>query len=183
MKKRYTDEELLELARGHKQYITSTGAWEKYRKDSKQQLPHSQTFVSRFGSWNGFKEKLSLAVNEQNRPVKYTDEYLYDTLTRYGKQYTSVNDWNRFAEANDLPSHRVFILRLGEDVLYEKVGFVSEWTTEKLKKLIRNHFPDAPPTRRAWDSLQLSTMKPSYQTIVRRFGSWQQMKYYVYYAR
>lgn len=179
MREQISDDELLSIARQHKEQLKSVKHWNEYRKGKG--LPHSQTFISRFGTWNAFKEQLSLEINEQNRPQIFSDEELMDILKKYKNQYIGIKEWDQFAERHGFPTHALFLQRLGMDKVYELTGYTSQWTTEQLKQLILMHFPNTPPTQSDWNSLSSKVRLPSYLTVIRRFGSWNNMKHAVYY--
>jgi len=179
LRKKYTKPELLSLLKEYKEEITSIRNWDNYSKEKN--LPHSQTIISHFGSWNKFKELLSLDLNEQSRPVKYSNESLYAILDEHQQYYTSATEWDTFAEENQLPKHIIFMDRLGPEILTERIGITLNWTTDNIKAKILEHFPNQPPTQAAWNAIAKSERVPAYMTIVRRFGTWNQMKYEVYY--
>lgn len=153
--------------------------WNEYRKDK--DLPHAQTIVSHFGTWNNFKEAMNLEQNQRARPFKYSDEHLLSLLEQYKEHYSSAAEWDSFAEKNSLPKHYIFIDRLGPDILFEKTGYVVKWTTEMLRSTILKHFPHSPPTQAEWTSLtQENGSLPSFITIIRHFDGWNKMKQEIY---
>lgn len=179
MKQKYTKDDLIELLRGHKEHITSISNWNQYRADKS--LPHAQTIISHFGSWNAFKDVLNLEKNQQNRPQKYSDEELLSILEKHKEQYSSVAAWDQFAENNNLPKHFIFLDRVGPDVLFEKVGYVSKWTHDNIKSAILSQFPDSPPTQAEWHAItKVFKNLPGYMTIIRQYGGWNQMKEKLY---
>ena len=182
MREQISDEELLAIAKQHKKHITSVTKWNDYRKTQKTKgLPHSQTFISRFGSWNAFKEMLSLDINNQSRPQTFTDVELIDILNEHKDHYTGITEWDNFADQNGLPKHALLLDRLGMDQVYDLTGFTSQWSKEQLERLILMHFPDKPPTQRECNDLSDQVNLPSYLTVIRRFGSCNSMKHSVYY--
>ena len=179
MREQISDEELLSIAEQHKSHITSVKKWNEYSIANG--LPHSQTFISRFGTWNRFKKKLSLDVNNQHRPQTFTDKELIAILKKHKKHYTSIGNWDSYADQHNLPKHALVLDRLGMDRIYKLTGFTSQWTKEQLEELILHHFPDKPPTQNDWNALSSQVNLPSYLTVIRRFGSWNNMKHSVYY--
>lgn len=178
MRAKYSKSELLSLLTEHKEHITSIREWNQYSKEN--DLPHSQTIISHFGTWNKFKKMLSLDLNDQSRPIKYTEDVLYSILDKYKEHYTSAANWDKFAEEKNLPKHIIFMERLGPEILNENNGVILNWTTESIKKSILQHFPNHPPTQKEWSNIVNSERVPAYMTIVRRFGTWNKMKYEVY---
>lgn len=173
--------ELLTLLKGNEEHITSVNKWNEYSKDNA--LPHSQTIISYFGSWNGFKKELLDLKDDLKvgRPEKYSDNELHIILDEYKTHYTSVGDWDMFAETQQLPKHFVFMNRLGPDIIREKTGLITSWSTEEIKKIIKYYFPTKPPTQTEWMELAKMKRVPGKSTIIRKFNSWSQMKFEVYY--
>ncbi|WP_028393966.1 hypothetical protein [Bacillus cihuensis] len=173
-----SDEELLKIAEEHKDKITSVNKWNQYAKENK--LPHSQTFILRFGSWNDLKAKLNLETNRQHRPFKYGVEELKSILKEHSKEYTSINHWNQYAIEHKLPTHSVFERHLGLLMLEELTPFRDRVSKENLKDVILMHFPDSPPTMTEWTMVAKDMGLPSTSTITRCFGKWKDMKEYIY---
>lgn len=178
-KQRFTDEELWKIISKHKQALTSVGEWNQYAK--KYSLPHSQTLIQRLGSWNIIKERLNIQINEQHRPRKYGEKELLEILENHGNAYTNIHSWNTYARQHKLPTHGVFERYLGLERLEELTDFKSEYTKKDLKKVILEYFPEKPPTVNEWKIVSRDKKLPSFTTIIRRFGSWNTMKAYVYY--
>lgn len=179
-RQRYTDDELIELAKKHHEYLTSVGKWNEYAR--KRNLPHSSTFIQRFGGWNILKERLELETNEQHRPQKYSTEELISILSEHKNAYTNIFSWNQYAMKHKLPTHWVFERHLGIEKIQQITGMKLRYTKENLKELIRQQFPEKPPSVNQWNERIKQINLPSAATIIRKFGSWKQMKYYVYYG-
>ncbi len=174
MPKKVSYNEYLEMITPHKEHLTSIGHWNEYRKNK--DLPHAQTLIKCFGSWNSLKEILSLEQNNQSRPMKYTDEDLINLLQKYKHKYTSATEWDLFAEEQNIPKHYLFLDRLGAEELQKYTGIVSRWTDDSIRAVILQYFPDRPPTTREWLLLSETEKVPSKMTIIRHFGSWNAMK-------
>jgi len=171
-------EEYLKIIAPHKQHLTSVGYWNTYRIGK--ELPHSQTLIKHFGSWNALKNVLSLEQNSQSRPVKYTDEELVAMLEKYKGKYTSASEWDLFAEGNNLPKHYLFLDRLGAEELQKHTGIVLRWKEDSISDAILRYFPDRPPTTQEWLLLSKVEKVPSKMTIIRHFSSWDEMKKEIY---
>ena len=178
MTKSYTNNELLILLEKHKKHITSTLDWERYRKGK--DLPHFQTLIARFGSWNELKKLLCLPLNDQFRPLKYTDEDLQQLLDNHKEHYTSATEWDKYAEVHGLPKHALFYDRLGLDVLSNYLDVRVSWTKKNIENSLLKHFPEQPPTAQKWNELRESEKVPTTMTIIRRYGTWNNMKKEVY---
>jgi len=155
------------------------GKWNDYAKANS--LPHSQTFIQRFGSWNNIKERLNLELNSQHRPQKYEQNELMVILNEHKGAYKSINAWNQYASKHKLPTHQVFEKYLGLDVIEEITGLQTELSKDFLKNHIKEHFPNRPPTITEWNNIAKEKSVVSSSTIVRRFGSWNNMKAHVYF--
>lgn len=178
-KQKFSDKELWEIASKHKEAFTSVEGWNQYAKENG--LPHSQTFIQRFGSWNTIKEKLNLDTNNQHRPVKYQINELNSIIREHKEALTSINSWNQYAQRHNLPSYDVFERHLGAEQIEEITQYKTHLTQNDLKKIILSHFPESPPTVSDWKALSETKRVPSFSTIIRKFGSWKEMKRKVYY--
>ena len=179
LRSRYSDEELLEIAKKHKDFFTSVGKWNTYAKEHG--LPHHQTFIQRFGSWNNIKDLLNFETNEQHRPYKYEVSELLEILNEHKEAYTGIYAWNQYAKEHQLPTHGVFERILGIKKLDSITNYTQSASKEDLKKIILSYFPNKPPTVNEWKSISKANEVPSFTTVIRRFGSWNLMKVYVYY--
>lgn len=177
-KQKFTDEELWELATKHKQAMTSVSEWNRYAKT--QGLPHSQTMIQRFGSWNEIKEKLELEVNHQYRPQKYDRDELLAILKEHKTAYTNIYAWNQYAIKHKLPTHQVFEKYLGLETLELLTELKPVLSKESVKRQIKEYFPERPPTVMQWLNLSKQSSVVSTSTIIRYFGSWNNMKAHVY---
>lgn len=169
---------MLSLLKGHEEHLTTISSWNNYCKSTG--LPHSQTLISHFGSWNNLKHLLGLEVNKQSRPKKYSDEYLYNILRKYKNHYTSAKNWDDFSVKNNLPSHKIIMDRIGPYNAYKKTGVIPSWTEEIIREVILKEFPEIPPTVSEWNQLKSEDPLPSSRTIIRRFESWEKMKRELY---
>lgn len=176
-KNQFDRESLLELLQQHKDHMTSMSHWNAYSKEKG--LPHSQTIIKYFETWNQAKASLSLEQLGQSRPTQYSEEELLVYLEKYKDKFTTIYEWNEFASQNQLPSYYTFTRHLGTDIVEGKTGTLV-WDKAKLKKLILKYFPDKPPTVTKWMSIAKEQDLPSHMTIVRHFKSWSIMKYEVY---
>gem|GEM_PF-3113239 len=124
---------------------------------------------------------LELETNEQHRPQKYLAENLISILHEHKSAYTNIHTWNQYAKKHKLPTHWVFERHLGIEKIEQITGLNPRYTKERLKQIIRRQFPDKPPTVNQWNELLSIYKLPSSATIIRKFGNWNRMKYYVYY--
>jgi len=177
--KTYSSEELIEIARKHQHALTSVNKWGVYSESH--DVPHAQTFIAHFGSWNKLKQQLNLDTNSQGRPQTFSETDLLDILREHGEQYTSIRVWNTYAEKHGLPGHHVFAKRMGLKRLSELTKYESLEQVKDYKTLILKYFPERPPTFAEWSKLAEKENVPSAITIVRHYGKWNLMKHVVYY--
>lgn len=180
MKKSFTTDELLEIARKHQNALTSVNKWNVYSEANG--VPHSQTFISHFGSWNKLKEQLNLNTKTQGRPQTFKDTDLLNILKEYGQHYTSVRGWNAYAKEHGLPGHHVFAKRMGLEQVSQLTKYKDDtvWNPKDYKAIILKYFPETPPTFAEWADLAKRVKVPSTLTLVRHYGKWNLMKHEVY---
>lgn len=175
----YTKDELLEIAKEHKEHLTSTSHWNEYR--SLHNLPHSHTFISHFGRWNTLKKMIGLPTVKVGRLQQRSDKELITLLQENKEHFSSVIEWDKFALEHNLPIYKFLIERLGSEQLAKSIGRISVNNSKELKKVMHTYFPDTPPSTREWTTLQKKNRNlPSAKMITARFGSWNQMKYELY---
>lgn len=170
----------IELLAPHKEQLTSTRKWNNYR--THHDLPHSQTLIRQFGSWNEVKEALDIKeVNERHRPIKYDADKVRAVLKEHGEHLKSMQQWNAHATEHHLPNYAVLFDRLSEDEVFELTGYRKTFNQETLSQVIKKHFPDSAPTIRRWEELANTDSNiPSASLIILHFGSWKKMKRKVY---
>ncbi len=179
-KEKFTDEALWKIALTYKHEFTSVTSWNHFAKEKG--LPHSQTFIQRFGKWNELKEKLNVKSNKQHRPQKYERDELITILAAHKGAFRTIHAWNQYANKNKLPSANVFERHLGAEEIERITGYQSQLSEASYKEIILKHFPNSPPTVSQWKNLSKDESDlPSFSTIIRKFDSWEKMKRVVYY--
>ena len=173
----FDKETILRLLKEHKEYMTSMNAWNIYSKEYG--LPHSQTIIKHFGSWNSAKSALSLEQLKKNLPFRYTEQELLQLYEQHKDKFTSITNWNDYASKNQLPTYYTFVSHLGKDLVEQNSTSVT-WDKEKLTQLILTYYPEEPPTVSNWRTMEKKYDLPSHMTIVRHFQSWSLMKSEVY---
>lgn len=169
----------IERLRPHLENVTSTRDWDEYRKQH--DLPHSQTLINKFGSWNRLKEALSMKQNALHRPVKYTPDVVREILQEHGTALTGQVAWNNYAKENQLPNYKIIFERLSETEVYEITGYIKKYTVDISKKIVLEHFPDKPPTFAEWERLaKVNRNVPSATGLFKQFGSWRNMVSQIY---
>jgi hypothetical protein len=168
----YNQEELLAIATDHREQLTSTIKWNTYSKEAG--LPHSQTFIKHFGSWNKLKECLSLPELNAHRPVTYSKDTIKQILEDHGQHYTSNRAWDDYVNDKELPIHQTIINHYSIEEIRElvKVPPKGTYTETDLRKAMLTHFPYHSPTIKEWNQLAKNEDLPNAATYMRRFGSW-----------
>lgn len=175
----FSDEELWELVTKNKEFLTSVGEWNQYAKTNK--LPHSQTLIKRLGKWNEIKRRLNIERNEQHRPIKYSKEELIELLKQHKNAFKNIYEWNQYAKRNKLPDYNIFRRYLGDKMIMELTGYsFGNYTKDQIKEIILHYFPFSAPTVGEWQAVGREENIPSASTIIRVFGSWNEMKKQVY---
>ena len=175
---KYSNEYLQEIAVKHKEHFTSVNHWNEYASENG--LPHSQTFIMRFGKWNDIKKSLQMVTQSAHRPKVYDKETLLDILEKNKKHYISISKWNTYAAQNKLPYHDVFAKYIGIEELENLLGHPLRIQQDTLKTIMLRFFPDNPPTARMWDQLATRENLPVAHTYIRHFGSWTKAKTEIY---
>lgn len=176
----YTRQDLLAIVNQYQNQFTSIKNWDAFRRQKK--LPHSQTFIAHFGSWNEVKSLAGLPSNKQARPQKFSSEYLLKLLEEHPDKFSSIKRWNEYAAIHSLPGYHVFADRIPSEQLQLYTGKQRTWNRNNLEKVIKEQFPDSPPTVNEWKAAyENNSSLPTNTTIIRKFGSWNQMKYELYY--
>lgn len=170
----------IELLRPHREHLTSSRKWNDYRLNLG--LPHSQTLIRKFGSWNALKETLEIGeVFEPHRPVKYDAAIIREILKEHGKHLTSQVKWNEYAKNNKLPNYTVIFERLSEDQVFELTDYRKTLNKDSVVEMIKKYYPTEPPTSRQWNMLAKEKPNvPSSSSIILMFESWKKMIREVY---
>lgn len=181
--KKTTEEELayyIEMLKPHKEHLTSSREWNEYKNLYK--LPHSQTLIRKFGSWNALKEAVGVnKVFAQNRPIKYDADTIKAILKEHGSHLTTKLQWDQYAKENKLPNYTVLFERLTEEEVFDITGYRKSFNKDSLKDVIKKYYPTTPPTFKEWEALgKAESDAPSASLIVVHFGSWKNMIDYVY---
>ncbi|WP_084242343.1 hypothetical protein [Planomicrobium okeanokoites] len=183
LKKVLSKEELqpyIEMLKPHKEFLTSAREWNAYRKDLG--LPHSQTLIGKFGSWNAVKESFEdVEVNARHRPIKYDKAKVKAILKEHGEHLTSQAAWNQYANENKLPNYTILFDRLTDEEIYEITKYRRVYTKDIISQIVKEYYPTTPPSFREWNYLAKNeTGIPSASLIIVRFGSWKRMIKEVY---
>lgn len=154
----------------------SVGKWEKLRKAHPElHLPHSQSIIKLFSSWNTAKEAAGLITFSPSRPLEYSKEQLITILEEHGHVYTSAVEWDRYAKVNGLPSSDILMRNLDEETKGKLLNSAKfSYSKESLGKLLHENFPNHPPSATEWESIRSThnPKLPSTSVFVSRYGSW-----------
>lgn len=172
---------LIQLLKPHVGQMTSVRNWNEFSKA--EGIPHSQTLIQHFGSWNAVKEVFGVEAQGQHRPSVYSAEDVRTILKTHGHALQSASKWNKYANDNGLPNYQLLFTKLDDEEISELTGYRkrTKWTKENLGEVILRHFPDAPPSSLEWQ-MTASANKglPAFSTIINKFGSWSAMKRQLY---
>lgn len=175
--KRYTQDELLEIAKKHYKYFKSKRDWDDYAR--KEGLPSTSTFIKVFGSWNGIKEILQLEPLERVGPKGYTKEELIEILAKHGDNFKDSIQWNEYAKENDLPTYKTIrkYLSYEEIATYVKPARNRPYNKDLLLTIGLNFYHEIQNfTMEEWNQFAKEQNLPSSHTFHRNFGSWKKAK-------
>ena len=167
-KETYADEELISFLKEAKKQL---GRSPKNYEMSELGYPGSTTYVNRFGSWNDALRLAGLRENVRS----YTEQELTNLLKRLHSELGKIPRVKDMDSAEGYPSSRPFINVFGSwKNALEKAVFAAKNTRltdrELLEQLTRlSRILGKAPTQREADH---SSICPSANTFVRRFGSW-----------
>lgn len=173
-------EPYIEMLKPHKEFITSAREWNAYRKENG--LPHSQTLIGKFGSWNAVKEAVGISkLNAGHRPIKYDKAMVEHVLKEHGQHLTSKLAWDRYANEHNLPHYTIIFERLSDEEVFELSKYRRIYTKEIISQTVKNYYPGTPPSYREWQHLAKNEDGvPSASLIIVRYGSWKKMIKEVY---
>lgn len=165
----------IEMLKPHRESLTSAREWNAYSKENG--LPHSQTLIGKFGSWNSVKVAAGVSqVNAGHRPVKYDKAKVKEVLKEHGKHLTSKLAWDKYANEQKLPHYTIIFERLTDEEVFELTNYRRTYTKEIISQTVKKYYPATPPTFREWQELaKKEDGIPSASLIIVRFGSWKKM--------
>ncbi|MCM3443618.1 MULTISPECIES: hypothetical protein [Metabacillus] len=172
-------EELIEIAKEHIHALTTVENWNKYAKEKK--LPNGYTYISHFGSWNAFKEKLNLSPSTPYPSKLEKKKEIISILKEHGAKYEDRTSWDKYANEEDLPTYKTIRNYLTFEEIKEIVPKEIKYNYSKteLIKIAKKH-SDYFTSMGKWNEYAKENQLPNSATYHRKFGSWKKAKVEVY---
>lgn len=176
MVKKYSDEELIIVAKEYSFYFTTTRSWDIFAKEN--HLPRSNLYKKRFSSWNQAKEKCGIKVYEGQEKLVLQKEQLLSQLSPYKNLISTAKDWDQIAKKeNHLPLSHTIIHYFGKwDHLKKELNIDND--EAKLEKQARylevakKHINEFSKSAENWKEYAQINNLPSTNTYISNFGSW-----------
>lgn len=173
--KRYTKEQLEQIALKNKAYMKSKPVWDKYSKE--QGLPSSQTFINAFGGkWDNVKDYLS--IKTVLRQDVYSKSEIESILKEHGTNYESRNQWDEYAKENNLPTFKTIRKHFTYDEMMTTMGKKKHWLDDEdlYRVAIKHKEVFLTKSMAKWDEYAKEHDLPKSNTYHKRFGSWKKAK-------
>ncbi|QHA38759.1 hypothetical protein D5E69_23295 (plasmid) [Rossellomorea marisflavi] len=173
-KKRYTKEELIEIAITYQEKFTTVREWDSFA--SKLMLPKSSTYILHFGQWSEVGKILG-KESGRTRVNTYTKEQIIQVLLEYKEKYTSPNEWDIFAKSNSLPTYKTIRSYLSYEELNKlvKSSIRKKYTHDELITIARQNL-EYFKSQVSWNVYAKENKLPAATTYIRNFGSWKMAK-------
>lgn len=181
MRKTYTDEELINIAKEYEEHFTTFRAWDSFAKHNG--LPRSITYKKRFGTWNEAKQAANISYQDKGRT--YSKQEIIELIKKHEDIFTSSNiqeKWNEFRKGKELPSYQTIISyisyaeirKLFKTTDYQKNRHLSNNKQVLLDIAIKHHkyFKQ----KRKWDEYAKENQLPSSNVYIYHFGKWSTIK-------
>jgi hypothetical protein len=165
---KYTDQELIKIAKKHKEQFTTMRNWDSYAAPLN--LPLSHIYRSRFGGWNQAKTFISINHNKQAEIRRS----IIKKVMPYKKFITSAKKWNEFA-GDDLPDSQTIIYHFGKWNNFKKelgIQSTEEAKRQKYIEIARKHIGHFSKSASVWKQYARKNNLPSLNTYINVFGSW-----------
>lgn len=185
--RKYTKQQLLDIAKKHIKNFTSAIKWNKYAKEH--HLPNVTCYKRYFGSWNTVKTLLNLPTyTNKKKDVIYPTNQLIDILQRNQSIAIKPTYWHAYAKDHNLPSYETIIARFGSwDRALSMVGIHNvkkdiptltrspskKYSCEELKQIACKHL-DHFRFRDKWNEYAKVNNLPRSWTYSKYFGSWKE---------
>lgn len=172
--------EILEKLKLYKEQMSSAQQWNDFKKENADLgLPHSNTLINYFGSWNNVKELVDdLPVQKQwemdelkevlknhleglkGTPLEW-EEYKLENPTETLPSSTTIinkfNSWNNMKQMFHLPQ--------------KNNNRPEKYSDEELIKIVDEHIPYS-LSQRNWNKYKKGKALPSYTTLMNRVGDY-----------
>ncbi|MCM3390520.1 hypothetical protein M3649_20765 [Ureibacillus chungkukjangi] len=159
----------------YKDLFTSAKSYNDFysNKQNEIPLPHYQTVIHTFGSWNEFKQAIGLNTQPVGRRETYSYEQLVDILKEHRTYFTDARTWNAHADKEGLPKFTLMKNRIPLDVIrrYTNYSNRGSYTIEEIVKVVNEHKEVLERGKRAWEEFASNNTLPQYKTILKYLGS------------
>ncbi|WP_058306269.1 hypothetical protein [Gracilibacillus massiliensis] len=176
-KRRYSEQELINIAQNHKKHFTSKRKWREYALNN--DLPSELIYIQHFDSWNKAKEIVGEPLSRETNPIKYSKEDVTQIIKKNRSYFTSREDWDKYASYNKLPSY----LTIKKYFSWEEVMNIAgvpvqyKYTEEELKKMLqKEHKKFLTSSIREWNEYAKDNHYPTSIVFIKRFKTWNQAK-------
>jgi hypothetical protein len=170
--KKYSEKELLDIAKKHSKYFTTYSNWNEYA--TKHGLPVSTTFLGHFVSWNDVKRRLGIPISTRR---KYSKEEIKKIIEEHREYFTSKLKWDEYSTENKLPDYRTIRNHFSWDEVQDiaDVKKRHNYTQAELLNIARKHASHF-TTMKRWDEYAKENDLPSSMNYYRKFGTWNNVK-------
>jgi hypothetical protein len=183
--RKYTKQQLLDIAKQHIENFTSAEKWNDYAK--KMQLPNVTCYKRYFGSWNKIKTLLNIPTyTSTQKNNKYSTNQLINILQSNQSIAIKQSYWQAYAKDHNLPSYETIITRFGswnnalsiagiQDVKNDTLSYThsQKYSHQTLKQIAYQHLKYF-HLREVWDEYARANNLPRSTTYSKYFGSWKE---------
>jgi hypothetical protein len=185
--RKYTNQQLLDIAKKHIDHFTSAEKWNQYAKEK--QLPNVTCYKRYFGTWNTVKTQLNLPTyTSTQKNTKYSTNQLIDILQRNQSIAMNQSYWQAYAKGHHLPSYETIIacfsswnnalsiaglIDVKKEIPASTHSPCKQYSYVSLKQIARKHLGYF-RLRKVWDEYARINNLPSSSTYSKYFGSWKE---------
>lgn len=169
-------EDLISKIKPYKKHMVSAAQWNNFRKENIElELPHANTLINRFGSWNKVKEVVEDLPVQKQWELTELIELLENHID--GLQGTP-KDWEDYKlqhSTETLPSSATIIMKFDSwnnvkrtfNLVEKSNNRPRKYTDDQLVSLVKDHIPYS-LSQRSWIQYKKGKDLPSYQTFLNR---------------
>lgn len=177
MAKKYSDKELLNIAKKYSGFFTTTRSWELFAKEN--HLPRSNLYKKRFGSWNQAKDLCGIKIYDNEEKLALQKELLLSQFSPYKNIINTAKDWDQVAKGLNLPLSHTIIHYFGKwDYFKKELNIYIDKDKAKLEKQVsylevaKRHIHEFSKSAEKWKEYAKINGLPSTNTYITNFGSW-----------
>lgn len=164
---------LIKQVEPYKEHVSSTLSYNTFRKEHNElELPHFQSVIKIFGSWNEFKSALGLETHSIGRRPIYTDEELLKVLKEHREYFINQKTWNEHADKEQLPRFSVMKNRLPLDIIQRYTNYAKRYgySQSQLIDVVKTHKEQLKLGKNNWERYAAIHKLPQYNTLIERLG-------------